>query len=130
MTEVINNYKKMVGNGEINEISKKNGLMYEDPLLNYDINKIMEPYFKSNNFIGTYVVNTIENINTKSLFSFISNILPLSKKIGHWIVVYVNNDNIEYYDPFGQPSDKKIKDALKKLLNKAFNNQPRKKITI
>ena len=102
--------------------------MYNNPLLIYDIDKMMEPYFKSNNFIGTYALNTIKDINDKPPFSFISNTLPLSKKIGHWIAVYVNNDNIEYYDPFGQPPDKKMKNTLKKLLNKAFNSNLRKKL--
>jgi hypothetical protein len=126
--EAINKHNKIVGSGEMNDVIEKSGIMYGDPLTNIDIDEMMAPYVESNDFAGTYAVNTLKNINLPAPLSFITNTLPLSKKMGHWVAVYVTDNDVEYYDPFGRPPDKKMKQELKKLLDRSFSNEPRKKL--
>jgi len=77
-----------------------------------EIDKIMDKY-KKRGYKGTVSIDQIGNIqfNPKDKhISFIMNTTPsTSNKSGHWIAVYMNHDNLEYYDSFGDDPELKSK---------------------
>ena len=91
------------------------GKLFSDLINNLDIESMMDtsPYIDQKiPYIGTFAVNTIENIDKRPPFSFIVNILPIKKhnnEVGYWVALYIDKD-VEYYD------DIQIKKAIKKML--------------
>ena len=91
-----------------------------------EINKIMDKY-KSKGFKGVYSIDELNKIpvneNDKEI-SFIMNTTPSNdNRSGHWIAVFINHDNVEYYDSFGDEPDKQFKKNIKQLLYKISPNK-------
>jgi len=91
-----------------------------------EIDKIMDKY-KKRGYKGTVSIDQIGNIqfNPKDKhISFIMNTTPsTSNKSGHWIAVYMNHDNLEYYDSFGDDPGKQFMKNIKPLLQRWSPNK-------
>eukprot|EP00732_Lithocolla_globosa_P000373 Lithocolla_globosa_v1_NODE_108_length_6291_cov_39.629250.p2 type:complete len:155 gc:universal NODE_108_length_6291_cov_39.629250:4233-3769(-) len=77
--------------------------------------------YKKKGFKGTYAIDMLDSIpiNKKDKqFSFVMNTSPIKIKDGHWVGVYVNGENVEYYDSFGEEYPHKFLKRMKKLLKK------------
>ena len=69
--------------------------MLPDPLANFEIQKY---YQKEPKFIGFYSRNNLPKIKDGA---YVIN-LGEYKSIGtHWIILYVNDNNVTYFDSFG-----------------------------
>ena len=78
--------------------------------------------FKSMGWSGVICSDELHLLKPKKKMSFIMNTLPRNtKKIGHWISVYIdvkNDKSVEYMDPLGRNPDKKFNEDIKKLVDK------------
>lgn len=71
---------------------------------NYDIEKYMNQYHK-NGFKGVFAINQLQSMQIKpneKQISFVMNLMPSNISYRHWIGVFINKNNLEYYDPLAQ----------------------------
>ena len=91
-----------------------------------EINKIMDKY-KTKGFKGVYSIDELNKIPVNAddkEISFIMNTTPsYDNRSGHWIAIFINHDNVEYYDSFGDEPDKQFKKNIKELLYKISPNK-------
>ena len=68
----------------------------------------------SRNFKGVYALDEIVHIKQKSFPSaYVFNLDPSYKPGSHWVAVYINRNGLtEYFDSFGHPQPREIKDVL------------------
>ena len=68
----------------------------------------------SRNFKGVYALDEIVHIKQKSFPSaYVFNLAPSYKPGSHWVAVYINRNGLtEYFDSFGHPQPREIKDFL------------------
>ena len=68
----------------------------------------------SRTFKGVYALDEIEHIKQKSFpFAYVFNLDPSYKPGVHWVAVYIDRrGHIEYFDSFGRPPPRQIKDFL------------------
>ena len=101
------------------------GLNDNTGLWNYEMEKLMKK-FKNKGFKGVYsldMVNEIPVNKSEPEISFIMNTQPQSVKFGHWVAVYMNHDNLEYYDSYGEDPPKKFLKEIKKVADKYSPNK-------
>ena len=84
-------------------------------LFNYEIDEMMKPY---KSFIGTFAVDQLDKIKPPQNFAIIINTEPIKTKSGHWVALFVGDGNVEYYDPFGEEPDKRMKKSILNMLSK------------
>ncbi len=99
---------------------KMNFTNTNDGLYNFDIDDLMTKYNK-NGFKGSYAIDQIKEIDfdpSEKSISFIMNTEPIAKKDGHWVAIYLNKDNLEYYDSFGDEPSERFMKEIKKILDK------------
>lgn len=78
----------------------------------------IEDYFdKYPHFAGTIAADEIDELPNNIPMGFIMNTNDRDNDdMGHWVATYINGDSTEYYDPLGDPPNKKyISDIKKKL---------------
>lgn len=87
-------------------------------LTSVEITKYMKNY---KNFVGVYAADQLGSVPAnKSKFGFIMNTEPIRVKHGHWIAVYLDSKDsksLEYFDPFGLPSNPQFNKDIKKLID-------------
>ncbi len=102
------------------QIQKGSGINDNTGLWNNEMESLMKPY-RSKGFKGVYSVDMIKDIpinKSDNEISFIMNTEPRSVKFGHWVAVFINKHNIEYYDSFGEDPSKKFLKQIKHIADK------------
>ena len=68
----------------------------------------------SRTFKGVYALDEIEHIKQRSFSStYVFNLDPSYKPGVHWVAVYIDRKRLaEYFDSFGRPNKREIKDFL------------------
>src|SRR5690606_18244700 len=89
-------------------------------LYDYEIRNYMK-YLYRKGFDGVFPIDTLDFIKVNPKYSHFSFILTKKKsgcQDGHWVAVYVDKNNIEYYDSFGQDPSAAIVKELKKVIRR------------
>jgi hypothetical protein len=83
--------------------------------------------YKKEGFVGVYSINDLDKIPVNASadsINFVMNTVPSNVKYGHWVAVYINKHNLEYYDSFGQPPSNEFITNIKAVLKKFVGNKP------
>lgn len=69
------------------------------------------------NFAGVISSDEIHLLPKKLPLGFIMNLDKSNEPGSHWVAVYINNDSVEYFDPFGKDPSESFKMDIEKFLN-------------
>ena len=90
--------------------------MLPHPLTNFEIQKY---YQNEPKFNGVYSRNNLSKIKDRA---YIINLDEFESKVTHWVALYVNGENVTYFDSFGvQNIPKEIRKLIgNKILQQIF----------
>lgn len=119
--EEINTINEKLQNAinELNELKqgsgKNKGGLWSDEIL-----ALMKQYAKKG-FKGVFSIDELHKIPIKNkgeTISFIMNTEPSNVVDGHWVGIFINDKNLEYYDPFGQEPSEEFRENIAPILKK------------
>jgi hypothetical protein len=110
-----------LGFGKIKDLRKDEP--YAKGLWNYEIDEIMKDYKDKEGFLGVIPRDGLDYIYDKmeerKPLSFIMNTLGSNdKRVGHWVAINIDDDNVEYYDPLGDEPDDDFNEDIKSIVDK------------
>jgi len=110
----------------IKKKNKRGKGLYDNCLgiTNTELENKMNKY-SSKGFVGVYSIDDLNDIpiNSKANnISFIMNTARRNEEIGHFVAVYINHNNLEYYDSLGQEPSMLFKVNIKPILKKYVGN--------
>lgn len=85
--------------------------LYSDEIEDFFKDEKEYPYFG-----GVISADEIHLLPKKLPLGFIMNLDNSNQKGSHWVAVYISNDSIEYFDPFGKPPSDNFKAGIQKFL--------------
>lgn len=92
-------------------VNKKLPALYSDEIEDFFKDQKEYPYFG-----GVISADEIDRLPKKLPLGFIMNLDNADQKGSHWVAVYISNDSIEYFDPFGKEPTDNFKARIQKFL--------------